>query len=542
MESKRGSRLVLYGILTTLFFALHFEEILAQSSSVPDFSRRNLLQTNNESPPISEEDDDTVRADPLNKLEKYRGGYDITNKHYWSSTIFTGIYGYALGLLWLLGGIIYGSFLLVKILCCKGRRKAKLKKKALCYKQCYLRPILLATFLTILAILGSGLVLGGNARFNSRAKTVVGIIIDTADQASETIYSTTGAMKELDGSLENTDTRGVPRGFLTSASRKLDSEAGNIKRQARKNRRLIDKGLQIAYAVTTAAISLNLVAVIALSVFGVLRFQRTLHLLIALCWILTFLCWVLFGVYFFLENFANDTCKALENFQEDPSNSTLGAILPCDELQSAESVLSDFGAGVYDIVNQVNANLSVLQKTMYPNIPTICNPFSGPPDYQYRTELCPENTVRIGDIPKILKVYTCSNGNCENGAFITMSNDVLNSVESYTSSIQNLLNVYPELESLVECQSVKNAFSEILNNHCKPLKRYVHMVWASLVFLSVIMVLLVILWAGLAHHHKQLPHSLDGSVKPEDHSATAANFSEFDKSKVADDHPNISSV
>lgn len=75
---------------------------------------------------------------------------------------------------------------------------------------------------------------------------MVGIIIDTADQASETIYSTTGAMKELDGSLENTDTRGVPRGFLTSASRKLDSEAGNIQRQARKNRRLIDKGLQIA--------------------------------------------------------------------------------------------------------------------------------------------------------------------------------------------------------------------------------------------------------------------------------------------------------
>lgn len=52
--------------------------------SFSDFSRRNLLQTNNESPPISEEDDDTVRADPLNKLKKYRGGYDITNKHYWS--------------------------------------------------------------------------------------------------------------------------------------------------------------------------------------------------------------------------------------------------------------------------------------------------------------------------------------------------------------------------------------------------------------------------------------------------------------------------
>jgi hypothetical protein len=28
--------------------------------------------------------DDTVRVDPLKDLKKYRGGYDIKNKHYWS--------------------------------------------------------------------------------------------------------------------------------------------------------------------------------------------------------------------------------------------------------------------------------------------------------------------------------------------------------------------------------------------------------------------------------------------------------------------------
>lgn len=28
--------------------------------------------------------DDTVRPDPLEKLRKYRGGYDVTNVHYWS--------------------------------------------------------------------------------------------------------------------------------------------------------------------------------------------------------------------------------------------------------------------------------------------------------------------------------------------------------------------------------------------------------------------------------------------------------------------------
>jgi hypothetical protein len=28
--------------------------------------------------------DDTVRLDPLENFKKYKGGYDVKNKHYWS--------------------------------------------------------------------------------------------------------------------------------------------------------------------------------------------------------------------------------------------------------------------------------------------------------------------------------------------------------------------------------------------------------------------------------------------------------------------------
>jgi hypothetical protein len=74
------------------------------------------------------------------------------------------------------------------------------------------------------------------------------------------------------------------------------------------------------------------------------------------------------------------------------------------------------------------------------------------------------------------------------------------------------------MENLVECQTVKDAFSEILLYHCKPLKRYIRMVWTSLVFLSLVMVFLVLIWAKLAQHEQE-HHSLDGSVKP--HSSVA---------------------
>lgn len=119
---------------------------------------------------------------------------------------------------------------------------------------------------------------------------------------------------------------------------------------------------------------------------------------------------------------------------------------------------------------------------------------------------------------KVLRLLACpdSEGETCNGGILVSANDY-NRVEAYTTSIQKLLDVYPGMESLVECQTVEDAFSEILQNHCSPLKRYARMVWAALVFLSVVMVALVIVWT-IGAHHDQNHHSFGGSVKP--HSTT----------------------
>lgn len=512
-------RLLLPLLFTMLILALNLAETAGQvespGASPPD------TNSSNESQPMRQSDD-TVRVDPLKNLKRYRGGFDITNKHYWSSVLFTGVYGYAIGLLWLLSGILYGCYLLATAYCCK--KNGKLKAKSQCHKQCYLWPILLAIIFTILAIVASGLALGGTARFHSEAKTVVNIIIHTANEASETIYNTTGAMKEMRDNLEETNGTGEASSFLTSTSERLDVEAEVIARQARKNRRLIDKGLKIVFIVSTLTISLNMVAVIALSVTGILKIRQILHWLIAICWCLTILCWLFFGIYFFLEKFSGDTCTAFENFQENPYNNSLSSILPCDELLSAQPILFDVSAGIYDLVNEVNSNISQLQATTYPNLAYVCNPFSAPPEYAYQPDNCPANTIRIGDIPKILAILTCSdanNGTCQEGQFISSSD--YKTVEAYTTSIQNLLNVYPGMESLVECQSVKDAFSEILRQHCKPLKRSAHMAWAAMAFLSIIMIVLVLIWTTQARHDQEL-HSLDSSVKPQSSTTNSLEF------------------
>ncbi|XVF29439.1 hypothetical protein REPUB_Repub15cG0121100 [Reevesia pubescens] len=530
MGCTNGTRLLVPLLFMVLILALNFLETSGQfdslSASLPDTNSSNESQ-------FMRQSDDTVRVDPLDNFNNYRGGYDITNMHYWSSIIFTGVYGYSIGLLWLLCGILYGGYLLATAYCCK--RNGKSKTKSICHKQCYLWPILLSIIFTILAIVATGLALAGTARFHSEAKTVVDIIIQTANEASETIYNTTGAMKEMRDNLGETDGTGEASSFLTSTSERLDVEAADIARQARKNSRLIDRGLKIVFIITTVTISLNLVVVIALSVTGILRIRRALYWLIAICWFLTILCWLFFGIYFFLEKFSGDTCTALENFQQNPYNNSLSSILPCDELLSARPVLFDVSAGIYNLVNQVNSNISQLQATTYPNLAYVCNPFSAPPEYTYQPDNCPANTIRIGDISKILAVFTCSdanNGTCQEGQFISTSD--YKTVEAYTSPIQNLLNVYPGMENLVECQSVKDAFSKILRQHCKPLKRSAHLAWAAMVFLSTIMIVLVLIGTTQSRHDKEF-HSLDGSVKPQTSTTNSLEF-QANNNEVIEDH------
>ncbi|GER28147.1 Na(+)/H(+) antiporter NhaB [Striga asiatica] len=484
--------------------------IFVISMAVALSASRASAQTSNSSLHL----DNTVRVDPLDNLRKYREGYDVTNEHYWSSTAFTGVSGYAISAAWLMCGLGYGVYLLVR----KSFKKNRKPKKIVpCHKNCRLKPLVIAIVFTVLAILGVGLVLGGNAKFHSRAKTVIDIVIDTADEASDTIRNTTQAMKEMNITLgnetlgtESSDTRATR--FLTRTSRALDDQAANISRQASKNRRLINRGLNIVYVFFSFILLFIFTPQINECVWCIEILEESSSINRALldthCPLLAVLRHIPLPTK--VHFFANDTCTAFESFQQNPYNNSLSSILPCDELLSARAVLDDVSSGIFDLVNEVNNNIS----TSYGNIVQICNPFSPPPTYEYQPSNCPVESIRIGDIPRVLRLLTCpdTNGGTCNGGIVVPAGD-FNRVEAYTTSVQRLLDVYPGLESLVECGTVRAAFAEILESHCGPLRRYARMAWASLAFLSVVMVVLVLLWAAGAHHVRA-QHPLDGSVKP----------------------------
>lgn len=91
----------------------------------------------------------------------------------------------------------------------------------------------------------TGLVLAGSARFHSEARTSVNIIIKTANVASETIHNTAGALKDMEINLTGANDNAEASVNLDSTTKRLDDASANIEKQAKKNRRLINKGLKI---------------------------------------------------------------------------------------------------------------------------------------------------------------------------------------------------------------------------------------------------------------------------------------------------------
>lgn len=458
----------------------------------------------------------TQRVDPLDGLKKYRGGYNITNKHYWSSTIFTGKFGYIVAGIWMISGLIYGTILLVSNLCCFNKRRTRrgralsIKNKRRVDNDHSLWPIVFSLLMTLLAIVASGVALGGTTRFNSRAKAIKSIILGAANEASETINNVTAAVQSIKNNTQvyaNLD----QYSSINSTIGKLSDDANNIRRKADKSMRRLNKGLRIMNVLTIVTVSVNLVAILALLASGPLRLRRIFSMLIVLSFILTCLFWLYFGLYYFLNKFAGDTCAALDEYKLDPKNSTLSSILPCNDRVSARRALHDVGAGIHGIVDQVNSNISTLESLALPGLKYICNPFSGPPDYSYLQENCTSDTILIRNIPQILKVYTCLNGTCKGGEFIS-AHDYDRTITAITS-IQMILDAYPGMERLVDCQLVKDAFSLILCTECKSLKKYVNMSWAAFATLSTIMTILLLICIVKSHHYSKY-HPNDGVIKP----------------------------
>lgn len=103
---------------------------------------------------------------------------------------------------------------------------------------------------------------------------------------------------------------------------------------------------------------------------------------------------------------------------------------------------------------------------------------------------------------QVLSKVTCyegnSSGNCAGeGRFIPQASSVI--LFAYTQSIQDLIEIFPDLLSLSQCSKVKQAFANILQYQCRPFRRSARVLWSSMLSLSILMILLVLTLIVKAH-------------------------------------------
>ncbi|KAL5556788.1 hypothetical protein UlMin_039024 [Ulmus minor] len=458
------------------------------------------------------------RLDPLRQFKNYNGVYDVRNKHYWASAAFTGVHGYVVAGVWLLSGLAFGIFIALK-----HQNMSNWTIKDFLHHH-YLLMFFLVLLFTFLAIIASGLVLLANRSSVKGMENLKETILSVGGEARYGISKIIKAMTNMEYLLAPYNSRMAATFNVTT--HRLGNQSKLLQYFIHKNGRAVDNAIQTSYVAHIMVVTANLVLIVAALVLILLHWYPGFIIIIFLCWIFTTLFWVLTGFDFFLHNFAEDTCSAFEEFELSPKNSSLSAMLPCMDPANAEKMMVEIGYIVHTFITQLNAKVPDYYKLLGVDIGenesgleiNICNPFDGAPNYRYVPKSCPKNAIPISLLPNVLASLTCYEEdnveNCKsNGKFI--SEAAYNMASAYSGSAQDLLNIYPDLQSLTRCTLVKDKFSYVVLHECKPFRVAVRLLWASMLSLSIFMAVLVLTWLAKAVQDRGRSFSLC-SITPKD--------------------------
>ncbi|KAF5752828.1 hypothetical protein HS088_TW01G00746 [Tripterygium wilfordii] len=446
------------------------------------------------------------RPDPLGHFKFYNGGFNVTNKHYWASLAFTGVHGYAIAAIWVICGLVFG-ILALKIQS-RNDSSSSITDR---FDGYYFSMFILVLVFTILAIGAISLVLAANQSSLARTNRLKKTILKAGKDAHGTIRKVIKVMREMENILLPYDRRTSVR--LNITAHQLGKESKTIQHFNERIGHSMDQAIQTSYISHLVVVSVNLALIVTALVLFLLHWYPGFIIVILFCWIITTLCWVLTGFDFFLNTFARDTCATLENFESNPQNNSLTSIIPCMDSSYSDRVMAEIGGTIHYFIAKLNSKIIEVYSKLGLNkqsedslgFGTICDPFSGAPNYKYAPENHPKDCVPIGKLPDVLSSFTCYSNNSpeacrNNGKFLPQGSYELAWV--YSQSVQDMLNIYPDLQSLSQCKIVKETFSDVVLHQCRPFKRSIRLLWGSMLSLSIIMVVLVLIWVAKAYQDR----------------------------------------
>ncbi|XP_071727820.1 uncharacterized protein [Rutidosis leptorrhynchoides] len=455
------------------------------------------------------------RPDPLRHLNLYTGGYDIRNKHYWASAAFTGIHGYAMAGIWIIFGLGFGSYLIIKNF--NGDFHPFFDNPCSYYIACFA----LIAFFTLIAIIFSSLILVANQSSVQKSKNLMDTIFGAATNMQQTTESVIQGLLKIQSFLKPYDNHTTD--LLNQIIDQMRKETISIQDFVGEAKQTSRRAIKTVYIANLVFVTLNLVMLVVGCVIAICSVVLVLHwhpgfiMFIVVCWILTTVSWILTGFDFFFHIFAGDTCRVFEDFEQNQSSKQNGIMLilsSCSNSSNSDKFMAQIGYTVHKYIAESNSEITLLaHKMIEPNdqvdksfaIERICDPFSGAPYYNYTPGNCQQDAIQIHDLPSIISTLTCKKDTptevCKTeGKFFPESS--YGKTMSYIQSIQILISTYSDLQNLAGCTPLKRAISDIALHQCKPFKASVKLLWASILTLSIDMMILTLFWIVKAYQEK----------------------------------------
>ncbi|WOL15492.1 hypothetical protein Cni_G24273 [Canna indica] len=452
----------------------------------------------------------THRKDPLDGFNRYTGGWNISEKHYWASVGYTAAPLFAIALAWF---VIFALVLLLMCcwFCCCRRRSYSYSRAA------YALSLILLILFTCAAIVGCAVLYKGQGKFHSSTYKTLDYVVGQANFTVENLRNFSDSLADakkitVDQVFLPTNVQGEIDVLEAKVNSSANSLANRTSDNSRKIRRVLDR-VRLDLIIIAAVMLLLAFLGFLLSILGL---QFIVSILVVVGWILVTGTFILCGIFLLLHNVVADTCVAMNEWVDHPhAHTALDDILPCIDVATANESLYRSREVTFQLVNVVNQVITNVSNRNFPPampflyynqsgplMPTLCNPYT--PDLNNHT--CNPGEVDFNNASQVWKGYVCQTA-------VVSGSEICKTVGRVTPSIYNqmaaAINVsrglyyyVPFLTQLEDCTFVRDTFTGIHENNCPELERNSKLVYIGLVMVSAAVMLSLIFWVIYARERR----------------------------------------
>ncbi|KAF5192111.1 envelope glycoprotein B [Thalictrum thalictroides] len=441
--------------------------------------------------------DRTNRIDPLNGRKRYKGGWNISNHHYWSSGS------------WSLGSFCLSSAVFIAVV---GESRMAILEQLMGF------PFFSCT--------GCIILYANQGKFHESTTDTLKYVIEQEKIIVDNLQSVSyylSSAKQV-----GVDNVFIPSDVQTRIDQigsKISTSIASLSDRTEKNSDNIHGSLHsIRVSLIVIATVMLLLALLGF-LFSLLGMQFLVYILVILGWFLVAGTFILCGIFLLLHNVVADTCVAMDQWVKHPTvHTALDEVFPCVDSATANQTIFETREASYQlasVVNQVITNISninfspnfpsVYYNQSGPLMPVLCNPFN--PDMTERE--CSTGEVDLNNAIQVWQNYICqvsAAGICTTVGRVTPT--LFNQMAASVNVSYGLYHYGSFLVRLEDCSFARETFAYITSNYCSGLQRYSKWTYVGLVIVSMSVMLSLIVWVAYSRerrHRVYTKHLIDGT-------------------------------